>query len=86
MGLPRAVPYIILGTSFDIYNRHGCEHLWLAWSFEAMSREEFLSLDQNGDGRLSMEEFEQAIRDRCNIFGDEPTPMHLPHVLGLTLA
>lgn len=46
-------------------------------------------MDQNGDGRLSMEEFEQAIRDRCSIKGDEPTPMHLPRgseALGASLA
>ncbi|CAK9105570.1 unnamed protein product [Durusdinium trenchii] len=43
---------------------------------------EFLSLDKNGDGRLSFEEFEQAeaIRDRCSIKADEATPMHLLHL------
>eukprot|EP00913_Durusdinium_trenchii_P002637 g2442.t1 len=44
------------------------------------SLEEFLSLDKNGDGRLSFEEFEQAIRDRCSIKADEATPMHLLHL------
>lgn len=42
--------------------------------------EEFLSLDKNGDGRLSLNEFEQAIRDRCNIAPDEATPYHLLHL------
>lgn len=42
--------------------------------------EEFLSLDKNGDGRLSLNEFEQAIRDRCNIAPDEATPHHLLHL------
>lgn len=42
--------------------------------------EEFLSLDKNGDGRLSLNEFEQAIRDRCNIAPDEATPTHLLHL------
>lgn len=41
------------------------------------SLEEFLQLDKNGDGRLSLEEFEQAIRDRCNIAAGEATPIHL---------
>jgi len=39
--------------------------------------EEFAELDLNGDKELSFQEFEDAIRKRCNLPEDEPIPEHL---------
>mmetsp|Transcript_70293 Transcript_70293/g.164643 ORF Transcript_70293/g.164643 Transcript_70293/m.164643 type:complete len:599 (+) Transcript_70293:93-1889(+) len=39
--------------------------------------EEYLLLDKNKDGRLSFDEFEQAIRDRCAIPVGQVVPPHL---------
>jgi len=39
--------------------------------------EEFLRLDNSNDGTLSMDEFKQAIRDRCNIPAHKQLPAHL---------
>jgi len=39
--------------------------------------EEFIRLDASSDGTLSMDEFKQAIKDRCNIPAHKALPPHL---------
>lgn len=39
--------------------------------------EEFRAMDSNRDGRLSMQEFEDMVRKRCDLSADEPVPATL---------
>ncbi|CAE7297273.1 CPK8 [Symbiodinium natans] len=71
-GAEELVRQLSFSTCSELAKKH---RLTLEQARQAL--EEFLALDKNKDGRLSFDEFEQAIRDRCEIPAGHAVPQHL---------
>lgn len=68
---PKA-PKLYFDECIALSKRHSVPISTLRWL-----RQEFTWLDGDGSGELTMEEFQEALRDRLNLPPNEPIPKHL---------
>jgi len=57
-------------VAIALRNEYPVDEAWKLW-------DEFRSLDTKGTGYVSLEEFEQLVRNKCNLPLGEPIPKHL---------